>query len=117
MERLKLAMSNLNLSACGYDRILKVGRTIADLAGAASITSDHISASIVRSIASSGRRLQLNGVPDSNQARVSAAIHRIQLTIFRVQNPGTKLSPETRQASIERLRVSEKFRIHWLRTR
>jgi magnesium chelatase family protein len=46
MELLKFAMSDLNLSARAYDRVLKVARTIADLAGAASITSDHIGEAI-----------------------------------------------------------------------
>jgi magnesium chelatase family protein len=46
MELLKLAMADLNFSARGYDRILKVGRTIADLACADSISSDHISEAI-----------------------------------------------------------------------
>jgi len=45
-ELLKQAMTEYNLSARAYDRILKVARTIADLAGAESITSDHIGEAI-----------------------------------------------------------------------
>ncbi len=36
------AATNLKLSACGYTRILRVGRTIADLAGAPTVTRAHI---------------------------------------------------------------------------
>ena len=45
-ELLQLAMAGLNLSARAYDRILKVARTIADLAGAEKISGDHISEAI-----------------------------------------------------------------------
>ena len=46
MELLKFAMADLNLSARAYDRILKVARTIADLAAAENISSDHVSEAI-----------------------------------------------------------------------
>ena len=45
-ELLKHAMSDYNLSARAYDRILKVARTIADLAAMPGITSDHVSEAI-----------------------------------------------------------------------
>jgi magnesium chelatase family protein len=45
-DLLKQAMTEYNLSARAYDRILKVARTIADLAGAEKINSDHISEAI-----------------------------------------------------------------------
>ena len=45
-ELLKFAMADLNLSARAYDRILKVARTIPDLAGAENIVGDHVSEAI-----------------------------------------------------------------------
>jgi magnesium chelatase family protein len=41
-ELLNQAMTDMNFSARAYDRILKVARTIADLAGVENITADHI---------------------------------------------------------------------------
>jgi magnesium chelatase family protein len=45
-ELLKFAMADLNLSARAYDRILKVARTMADLAGSQNISSEHVSEAI-----------------------------------------------------------------------
>lgn len=42
LELLKMAISSLNLSARGYHRVLKLGRTIADLGGYETIQAEHI---------------------------------------------------------------------------
>ena len=56
LELLKHAMSDMGLSARAYDRILKVARTIADLAGSPNLTSAHVAEAI-----GYRRRLELAG--------------------------------------------------------
>ncbi len=45
-QLMKMAIHRLGLSARAYDRILRVGRTIADLASSASIRPEHVSEAI-----------------------------------------------------------------------
>ena len=46
MDLIKMAMTDMNLSARAYDRILKVARTIADLVGEENINSDHVAEAV-----------------------------------------------------------------------
>jgi magnesium chelatase family protein len=46
LELLKMVMNEMRLSARAYDRVLKVARTIADLAGAEKIVADHVSEAV-----------------------------------------------------------------------
>jgi len=45
-ELLKMAMTELNFSARAYDKILRVSRTIADLAGSEQIKTEHLSEAV-----------------------------------------------------------------------
>jgi len=45
-ELIRMAMTELNLSARAYDRILKVSRTIADLSSSEAIATEHVSEAI-----------------------------------------------------------------------
>ena len=45
-DLLKMAMTEMNFSARAYDRVIKVARTIADMEGAATIGSKHVSEAI-----------------------------------------------------------------------
>ena len=41
-DKVRLLLQGMDLSARAYDRVLKVARTIADLAGSDQVTNDHV---------------------------------------------------------------------------
>ena len=41
-NRMRILLQSLDLSARAYDRVLKVARTIADLAGSDNVTDNHV---------------------------------------------------------------------------
>lgn len=45
-ELLRLAISELNLSGRAYDKVLKIARTVSDLAGESEISATHIAEAI-----------------------------------------------------------------------
>ena len=45
-ELLKMAMTEMNFSARAHDRVIKVARTIADMAGADVIAPEHVTEAI-----------------------------------------------------------------------
>jgi magnesium chelatase family protein len=62
-ELIRVAMTELNLSARAYDRILKVSRTVADLQSCDEITTEHVSdaSSIGPSIGRFGCEFEVSG--------------------------------------------------------
>ena len=53
-QLLRRAVEQLGLSARGYDRVLKVARTVADLAGDEEVTSDHVAEALQFRLADPG---------------------------------------------------------------
>ena len=64
-ELTRVAMTELNLSARAYDRILKVSRTVADLQSSDEITGEHVS--------------EANSIPDGSIALFGCERQKIDI--------------------------------------
>ena len=71
MELLKFAIGDLNLSARAYDRVLKVARTFAGLAGTETILSDH---SVARRLSDRQKRMWIATVLVAGHERMQACL-------------------------------------------
>jgi Magnesium chelatase, subunit ChlI C-terminal len=77
LKLLKMAMNELKLSARAYDRILKVARTIADLAG-----SDRLRSHSVSFVGPAIVGLNRYAEPESHTGRSLATLRRLMPLVF-----------------------------------